>query len=493
MNKSRAAAAILYAFAVVSSCGLLIEIPQESGIVFCPSTDNQILRSWENPRVCFDFAVDEYSVEQLFSVTDAAGPIQGCLHWQDRSVCFQPDSEWIPGRRYEFSFSGVFRDLRGIEHVVHRITPFFSERTNATAPYVRSTDPPCGQILACDQQIRIVFSQPIDPSSLPLGFRIEPDTPIEIGWEHFDTEVVLSPDERWRNCQRYVIELGEEIRAADGIPLAESRELVFWVQEDIVCPRILSVMPVLNLAMQMFPETGFTIEEGVGLKDALRVEFSEAMNPQGTVAALSIHPATAIDTVWLDDSTLIVAPAGGFASATEYRLEFGSEAEDAAGNPIEMQEPIGFETIPGAITVVTELANDGILLGPGDYSTARAVEISPYPICSAADYELSFHFTGVQFGEDSEKSAVHEAISLVCVFPDAGVADPTATGFSWRMDSHLSITFSDLRPSTSEQRVYYLLRIRGASPTSGAPGGITAEDGCRLERDLEQLLATAVE
>ena len=131
MKKLRCLQPLLYVFVLVSSCGMLIDIPQQSGMTFCPSTDNQILRSGENPCVCFNFAVNEYSVQQLFEVTDATGRIPGSLHWQNQSVCFQPDSEWIPGRRYEFSFNGIFSDLRGIEHEVHRITPFYCERRNA--------------------------------------------------------------------------------------------------------------------------------------------------------------------------------------------------------------------------------------------------------------------------------------------------------------------------------------------------------------------------
>ena len=54
-------------------------------------------------------------------------------------------------------------------------------------------------------------------------------------------------------------------------------------------------------------------------------------------------------------------------------------------------------------------------------------------------------------------------------------------------DVVLSITYSDLRPSTLNQMVYYLLRIRGG------PSGIATEEGYRLPVDLEQLLLSAVE
>jgi len=152
-----------------------------------------------------------------------------------------------------------------------------------------------------------------------------------------------------------------------------------------------------------------------------------------------------------------------------------------------MPEPIQFATIPGAITVITDLVQDGIQLGHGDYSTATAVEIQPYPISSSADYELLFHFTGAGFDSNAEKYAVLEAISLLCIFPDSGVANPIATGYSWMGDIILSVTYSELQPSTATRKVYYLLCIRGG------PSGIATDEGYRLQQDLEQLLVTAVE
>jgi hypothetical protein len=152
-----------------------------------------------------------------------------------------------------------------------------------------------------------------------------------------------------------------------------------------------------------------------------------------------------------------------------------------------MAEPIRFVTVSGTIEVITEFVQDGIQLEPPNYSTATAIEIQPYPISSDADYELLFHFSGASFDSNTEKYAAQEAISLICVFPDAGVANPIATGFSWMGDLSLGATYSELKPSTSTQKVYYLLCIRGG------PGGLATDEGFRLQRDLEQLLVTAVE
>ena len=117
----------------------------------------------------------------------------------------------------------------------------------------------------------------------------------------------------------------------------------------------------------------------------------------------------------------------------------------------------------------------------------RDDDICPDPITTAADYVFYFRFSGALFDSNMEKNSVQEAIDLLCVFPDSGTADPMPTGFSWSGGFALSVTFSELQPSTSSRRVYYLLRIRGGA------GGVSTEEGFRLEEDLEQLLVTAIE
>jgi hypothetical protein len=211
------------------------------------------------------------------------------------------------------------------------------------------------------------------------------------------------------------------------------------------------------------------------------------MDTGNTTDALKLLPSLSTQRCWTDAACLVVVPVGGFEPGTEYLLDFDAEATDLAGNTIGMTEPIRFTTIPGQITVITDLVHDGIQLDPEDHSTAAAIEIQPYPIVSTADYELLFRFSGSQFDTNAEKYSVQEAISLACVFPDSGVPHPVAIGYSWMGDVVLSVTYSELRPSTLNQTVYYLLCIRGG------PSGIATDEGYRLPKDLEQLLSSAVE
>jgi hypothetical protein len=472
---------------VLISCGLLIDFPEDPQIGYWPETANQILQEGELPHICFDFPVDKYSVESLMCIREASGAVSGFHYWEDTTVFFQPQPELIPGRRYVLSFDGIYYDLEGGEHQGYRVVPFYYVQLGGSAPYVVSVDPAPGEFIDGNATIRIAFSEPIDPSSLERGIVIQPDTPVRKELESGGAELLLTAREGWEECRCCRICLTDGLTDEAGFPLVDSLELVYWIQEDIVSPRVVLVEPGLNNPSQLYPATGYGLKEAVGLNEVLRIRFSEEMDTAVTADALSLQPTIPTERYWIDGSCLVVVPADTFEADTEYLLDFSDSASDRAGNAISLPEPIRFVTIAGEIEVSTEFIQDAVKLGPGEYSTASALEIRPYPVSSSADYELLIHFTGTRFDSNAEKYAAQEAISLVCIFPDIGVANPVATGYSWMAEQVLGVTYSELEPSSADQRVYYLLRIRGG------PGGLSTDDGHRLAQDLEQLLVTAVE
>ena len=128
------------------SCGLIIDIPDDSGIRYRPGSVNQVLSETEIPHLCYDFGVNKSSVEALFCIKDAAGEIPGTYQWEDQTVSFRPQPELIPGRRYTFCFVGNYRDLRGIEYCARKIVPFYYVQRDESAPYLVSSVPPFSQL-----------------------------------------------------------------------------------------------------------------------------------------------------------------------------------------------------------------------------------------------------------------------------------------------------------------------------------------------------------
>lgn len=84
--------------------------------------------------------------------------------------------------------------------------------------------------------------------------------------------------------------------------------------------------------------TGFEPPDGatdVSTNHHVAIDFSEPMDREATLAAVSLDPAVACSWAWSDASErLACVPADGLAQNTLYTLSVGEQATDLAGNPI---------------------------------------------------------------------------------------------------------------------------------------------------------------
>jgi hypothetical protein len=463
------------------SCSLFY-FPDTAAVVTFPEQDNQVLEETQCPRVLFPFAVEQTSVEAIFTVRDFHGGVPGSYQWEGSTVSFHAEPDLIRGARYVLCLQGVFRDAGGVECSIDRLVPFYLGSAGKPAPYVVWSAPATGQTTSPDTEIVIAFSADMDPLTLAPALVLSPDCDLEERWEEGTSRLVLSPRPSWQNLTVYTLELGARLRDLTGTPLQREAQIVFLVQEDITSPTVLSVRPAFNDAQGLYPETGADLEGGVACRDALRVSFSEAMDRSSTAGAFTLTPPVTGSLAWLDDATLVFCPLTGYAAGTTYLLSFGSAAADAAGNPLAGLREMSFTPAVQTISVTTELVYDAVRIAPGEYSTGLAREIRTSVV--HGEYALVFEFAGARFDADSEKAAVQECIRLACLFPPAGVLDARPVGYSWTGDDRLSVTFAGLEVSTAAQSYYYLLSLRGGET------GIRSDEGGLLEEDLEQLLLT---
>ena len=464
--------------AAIASCSLLL-FPDVSGIVCFPSGENQVVAEGELPWLRFDFAPDRDSVEEIFTVSDFAGRVGGAYRWEGNTVCFAAEPPLIRGRRYVLSFSGRFQDERGVAYDIQRLVPFFYASDRESALYVVQTQPVSGQTIEQDRELRVEFSRPVDPLSAPLGLSLSPATEHELRWEEDGRLLWIRPVESWGNLTVYTLRLSEGLRDTAGAPLARGAELVFLVQEDTAAPTVVSILPAFNDLPGGFPETGLTLEDGPGCRDAIRISFSEAMDRDSTRGGFSITPAVAGQVHWPDESTLVFAPQEGFRAGVAYTVLLSERVTDRAGNALAGYLPVSFTPASNLILVTTTVLDDGSVFAPGGYSSVEAAAIA---ISLAGECNLRIEFEGGSFGRPGEKQRALEAITLRCLFPPSGVSAPELIGVSWNGDSRLSLTYAGLELSGPERTVYYLLRIRGG------PGGLGTDEGHHLEADLEQLL-----
>jgi hypothetical protein len=492
VTRRLARAAAVAAPLFILACGL-IDFPPSLGMSFFPDRENQVLAGSQEPSILFESPVDRGSVEAIFSVRDAAGAVSGCCRWEGQRVSFHAEPQLVPGRRYEACFSGSFQDAAGREHDAAHHLPFFYGSATEAAPWVVSTWPEHGAVVGPRSSLQVRFSEPVEPASIGRGLILRPDTARHTSWQEGGRELVIEPDDRWENHRLYSLRLGEEVTDTAGIPLCRPLQLTFLVQEDLLCPQVLSVLPAFNRPDLLFPESGATLAEGPGSRDALRIAFSEPMDQEATREAFTLSPPVPGSLCWVDALTLVFAPSSPYTVNVQYVLSFTGEAADLAGNGLAGFLPLGFAAAVEPLDVTVELVNDGALIGPGEFSTSSPRLIHLQDTGGSYDYDLVLQFSLAAFDSDAEKLSALRAVELSALFPAAGVGNPEMLSCSWSGDSRLSLTFTGLTPSSVEpglqktRTVYYLLLVRGG------PGGVATEEGSRLPEDVEQLLVAAAE
>jgi hypothetical protein len=141
----------------------------------------------------FSASPSEASILKAFSMTEDGTKLEGRFSFEDRDLWFFPVNGIREGRGYHISVTATAEDRQGnsLEEDFHR--EFFT-RAEGEAPRVRAILPADGSILAqAPAEIRLFFSEPVDPVSLEGALRIDPSPSHVIRWEADYREAVILP------------------------------------------------------------------------------------------------------------------------------------------------------------------------------------------------------------------------------------------------------------------------------------------------------------
>ncbi len=471
-------AAVLF---LAASC-TAVEIPDPGDIVCSPGEKDTVLEPGDPVRVSFGFPVDRLSAEELLEVRDYRGTVPGRLRWEGRSLFFIPEPDFIPGRRYIFSYSGSLRAENGAVREHRHRAAFHYVRKQDDAAGLLSVSPPPGSVVSGDAEITLEFSRPLDPASFGAGFAVEPESGFVLLWENDGTALRISPGEEWRNLSTLTLTFADGIADAGGFPAALPDEIRFIVQADTEPPRILSVEAAVNDPGALFPPVGTDLSACLAFRDAIRITFSETMRREETRDAVGLSPRPPGVWHWLDGSTLLFLPETGYRAGQTYTLTAGPEAEDEAGNRLLPYPPLSFVPRIEPLLPEAELPGDGIVLRAEDFSAAVPLPVTLAPP-GWTDCTFAVVFRGGSFDTREERLTVQQGVSVTCLFPPSA-PDPHPVGWTWTAPDRVSFTFSGFLPSTDSRRYLYLLSLRGG------PDGIVTDEGNILLRSLEQILET---
>jgi hypothetical protein len=151
--------------------------------------------SLEENGVFFNFsaAPQEESILKAFSMTEDGTRLEGRFAFNGTETRFYPVNGIREGRAYKVSLSTTAEDQRGnsLETDYHR--EFFT-RSEGEAPRVVSVLPADGSVLVeAPEEIRLRFSEAVDPVSFEEALRISPAPSFVIQWEDDYREALIRP------------------------------------------------------------------------------------------------------------------------------------------------------------------------------------------------------------------------------------------------------------------------------------------------------------
>lgn len=167
--------------------------------------------------------------------------------------------------------------------------------------------------------IVVTFSEPMDAPSAEAAFSVWPAVAGALLWDETGTVLTLSPDALLPDDREVAVTVTRAARGRSGLPLAAEAGALFVTEQD-VAPWVEATSP----------ESG---EDTVAVNLPVRIDFSEAMDPVATAAAIQFTPAVA--GAWafsLGGTRAVFTPDTGFAPFTGYGVTVGTGAADLTGS-----------------------------------------------------------------------------------------------------------------------------------------------------------------
>jgi hypothetical protein len=179
--------------------------------------------SLEDGCVLFRFSASprEESILKAFSMTEDGNRMEGRFVFKGEETRFYPVNGIREGRTYRVSLSTAAEDHRGnsLEEDYHR--EFFTG-AEGEAPRILSILPADGSVLSGGpEEIRIRFSEPVDPLSFEEALRISPSPSFVIQWEGDCREALIRPVKPLVMGKRYTITVSTALldRSRNGMIL----------------------------------------------------------------------------------------------------------------------------------------------------------------------------------------------------------------------------------------------------------------------------------
>lgn len=320
-------------------------------------------------RVWVEFSegMDQPWTETAFSLFADSDRPQGQFVWEGNKLIFIPRGPLTTGRVYTMLVSKTAEDSSG-NNLRDDFQINFTVNPDSVKPYIVSTTPTYGQTgVAINSVLTIVFSKPVDPTSLIPGITISPSVIGAFTVNGTGETVTFTPQSNLLNGTVYTMNINTNVKDLAGNVLLQGQTVSFVVGNDFLRPTINST--ISNL---------ITLQDGVttslvSRNDPIVITFSELMNTTTVANALTISPTAGFSKVFTTVGVSTVATltfSPPLDSETLYTLTVNNSATDIANNILNQNYNYQFITNaadsirPTVLGVRQALTNNGLCTTP---------------------------------------------------------------------------------------------------------------------------------
>lgn len=236
--------------------------------------------------------------------------------------------------------------------------------------------------LETDAAITIPFDAPMDVASVEAAVRVLPTQAMAVAWNEDATELSLTPANRWRTDETYLVAIGPDARAANGDELGVAQRFAFSTQSATAVrdfqvslvgvdaepdPETLGDAALFSMAADG-PTPGSSsppteTASGVSASSSISIAFSAEMDAADTEEHFAIAPDVEGSLSWNDDGDLVFTPTGRFEPGARYTISV-SGAHDADGNVIDGKANFSFLVQDGAQITKTVPEHEAMNVDP---------------------------------------------------------------------------------------------------------------------------------
>jgi hypothetical protein len=442
---------------------------RQIGINTEPGMADFVLPEPHSPVIVrFDTQMIKNEAEAILHVSSDLGTKPGDKFWEGNNLYFVPTAGWTAGVRYTLGLRGTVRAVDGREKRVEHFVSFFAINRNAL-PLLDSFKPAnSASVGTNDLVLEFHFSCSMDRLSVESAFSLDGVTNRTFEWEDDDKILKVIPESILSPWTLYRWTLRDSARSINGVQLPKTYSGYFTTDLDQKHPQVTSIFPVLFSNGNWYP-TGAPVETGLGVGQAIVVEFSKPMG-ESALRSLRFEPSLAGRTEFLSEESIVYIFTRDLEPETTYTLTVSGDTRDTEGLRIGEDFRLNFTVDIPFLNVLSFTADGNVI--DIESMTNNIIPVRVEPGTGEVNFSLRFSL----IFDFEEKLKTPQRISLAPFFPRT--LTPVALQFiSWISDDRLFMRWEGLTPSDGESH-YYRLTIPGGR------GGISSSTGIFMKEDF---------